>query len=330
MAATGAHRLNYVIGIDAGSTKTDAIVANLEGRPLGAGSSGCANWEIVGEKGAADALQDAIRRALDKAGADLTNVRHIHVGAAGLDWPEDEGRLRDALTPFLGDVPLTLENDSYLGARACAPTAHGITVSAGSGVCASYLGAGDEKYFYGYFGELGGGTAIDQLALHAVLRAEDGRGPKTELTSSIPKATGHASVRDLLHALTREGYTLTHTIIRPSLFDTAARGDSVAIDVVTTFGRELGLMATNLIMKYRLKGSASYVIASGSLFTRTGPLLFDVFRRIVHGADDSATVLLSDRPAVAGAVRVALNACGSKTNGDWESISSTYQGALHA
>ncbi|HEV3192652.1 MAG TPA: BadF/BadG/BcrA/BcrD ATPase family protein [Polyangiaceae bacterium] len=330
MPTSRTDRLNYVVGIDAGTTKTDAVVANLEGRPLGAGSSGCANWEVVGEKGAADALEEAIRRALGKAAADLTSVRHVHIGAAGLDWPEDEARLRNALAPFLRDVPLTLENDSYLGARACAPAAHGITVSAGSGVCASYLGAGGEKYFYGYFGELGGGTAIDQLTLHAILRAEDGRGPKTELTSSIPKATGHASVQDLLHALTRKGYVLAHTVIRPSLFDTAARGDPVAIDVVTTFGRELGLMATNLIMKFRLKGNAPCVIASGSLFTRTGPLLFDVFRRVVHGADDSAVVRLNDRPPVAGAVRVALSACGLQTNGNWESISSSYQGALHA
>src|SRR5260370_33249090 len=99
MAATGAHRLNYVIGIDAGTTKTDAVVANLEGRPLGAGSSGCANWELVGEKGAADALEDATRRALYKAGADLTNVRHVHIGAPGLDWRDDEARIHHTPAP---------------------------------------------------------------------------------------------------------------------------------------------------------------------------------------------------------------------------------------
>jgi N-acetylglucosamine kinase-like BadF-type ATPase len=317
-----------VIGVDAGSTKTDALVADLEGRPLGAGRSGGANWELVGEAGAAEALRAAICGALGEAKADLSEIGHIHVGAAGLDWPEDEGRLRGALQPFLGDVPLTLENDSYLGARACAPAAHGITVSAGSGVCASYLGPSGEKYFYGYFGELGGGTAIDQLVIFAILRAEDGRGPKTELTWSIPKATGHASVRDLLHALTREDYTLAHTVIRPSLFETASRGDRVAVDVVTTFGRELGLLATNLILKYGLE--APCVVASGSLFTRTGPLLFDVFRRFVHQTDPAAHVLLNDRPPVAGAVRVALHSCGAQTQGAWETTSWAYEGALRA
>src|SRR5260370_2720896 len=90
MPGSRTDRLNYVIGIDAGTTKTDAVVANLEGRPLGAGSSGCANWELVGEKGAADALEDATRRALDKAGADLTHLRPLHIGAAVLDCPGDD------------------------------------------------------------------------------------------------------------------------------------------------------------------------------------------------------------------------------------------------
>jgi len=321
--------LSYVIGVDGGSTKTDAVVANLEGRPLGTGRRGCANWEIVGEAGAAETIIDAVRCALDRAKVDLSKVLHVHIAGAGLDWPEDDGRLRGALGPFLGNVPLTLENDSFLGVRACAPAAYGITVSAGSGVCASYLGARGEKYFYGYYGELGGGTAIDQLTLQAIIRAEDGRGPETSLTTTIPQATGHASVNALLRALTREGYEIPHTAIRPSLFQTAAQGDTVAIDVVKTFGRELALLATNLIRKRALRDTRPWVVASGSLFTRTGSLLFDVFRGLVSEADPGAQVKLNDRPPVAGAVRAALHALGVHTSSTWEAISGSYEVALN-
>src|SRR5580704_17385108 len=271
--------LSHVIGVDGGSTKTDAVVANREGHPKGAGRAGCANWELAGEKAAVEAIVGAIRSALDRADIDLGEVGHIHMGLSGLDWPDDDGRLRAALEPHLGAIPLSLENDSFLGVRAATQSARGVTVSAGSGVCASYLGAEGQKYFYGYFGELGGGTAIDDLALHAVLRAEDGRGPKTALSTAIPTATGHSSVVALLRAMTRDSYSLSHTTIRPSLFQTAAAGDPVAVEVVTTFGRELALLATNLIRKYGLVGAGANVVASGSLFARTGPLLFDVFRQ---------------------------------------------------
>jgi hypothetical protein len=85
-----------------------------------------------------------------------------------------------------------------------------------------------------------------------------------------------------------------------------------------------------LIRKYRLEGTGAYVVASGSLFTRTGPLLLDVFRRQVHDVDPSAKVKMNDRPPVAGAVRAALQACGAETNGSWETTSASYEGVLNA
>ena len=323
-------RTNYVIGVDAGATKTEAIVANREGHPVGAGRSGCGNWEVVGEKSAADTIYDAIRQALERARVNLSQVRNAHMGLAGLDWPEDEPRLRNALAHHLGTLPMTLENDAFLGTRACTPGGDGIAVAAGSGVCSSYLGASGEKYVYGYFAELGGGFPIDQLALHAIIRAEDGRGPKTALTAAVLAATGHDSVADLLRVLTRKAYTLSHTAIRPAVFQTAVSGDPVAIQIVSSFGRELGLLATNLIDKFALAGTSPFVVASGSLFTRTGPLLFDVFEGTVHRGDASARVRLNRRPPVAGAVRYALQSWGVQSNADWETTSSSYEGALDA
>jgi N-acetylglucosamine kinase-like BadF-type ATPase len=323
--------LSYVIGVDGGATKTEAIVANRDGHAVGAGRSGCGNWEIVGEVSAAETIFASIQQALTRANIDLSQVRNAHMGLAGLDWPEDEQRLRGALERFLGKLPITLENDAFLGTRACAPHADGVAVSAGSGVCSSYIGPGGEKYLYGYFAELGGGFPIDTSALCAIIRAEDGRSPKTALTAAMLNATGHRSVADLLHAMTRESYTLAHTVVRPPVFRTAAEGDPVAVAIVREFGRELGLLATNLIRKYELAGTAPFVVASGSLFTRTGPLLFDAFRDVVKAADKSARVELSRRPPVAGAVRAALEGWGHEaSSSNWEATSSAYEGALNA
>jgi hypothetical protein len=41
-------------------------------------------------------------------------------------------------------------------------------------------------------------------------------------------------------------------MMRPPLFQTAESGDPVAVGVVSAFGSDLGLLATNLIRKYRL------------------------------------------------------------------------------
>jgi N-acetylglucosamine kinase-like BadF-type ATPase len=322
--------LSYVIGVDGGSTKTEAAVSDLSGLMLGTGKSGCSNWEVVGEAKAAQSIFEAMRQALEAAKVELASVSHVHLGLSGLDWPDDEPRIRRALGNLVGDVRMTLENDAYLGVRACTGDGKGITVSAGSGVCSSYLGNAGEKYFYGYFGELGGGINIDRLALQALIRAEDGRGLKTALTPAMLKATGHATVAELLYALTRKAYSLNHTAVRPPLFATARDGDPVATGIVTSFGRELGLLATNLIEKFGLSGRAPQIVASGSLFTRTGSQLFDAFRERVLTADPTALTILATRAPVVGAVRGALEACGLETEKNWDSISSSYRGAFNA
>src|SRR5207237_8631187 len=113
------------------------------------------------------------------------------------------------------------------------------------------------------------------------------------------------------------------TVLRPPGFRIAAIGDPVAVSIVAAFGRELGLLATNLIKKYELAGTSPFVVASGSLFTRTGPLLFESFRDFVKAADPHARVELSRRPPVAGAVRAALQGCGVGATGTWEAASSS-------
>src|SRR5262249_51925372 len=130
--------------------------------------------------------------------------------------------------------------------------------------------------------------------------------------------------------LTRKAYSLGHTVIRPALFTTARDGDAVAGSVVATFGKELALLATNLIHKFGLAGQAPDVVASGSLFTKTGPLMVDVFREEIFAVDSGARVMLANRPPVAGAVRAALGACGVETSQVWNRLGVSYEGAIHA
>src|SRR5262249_20230481 len=138
------------------------------------------------------------------------------------------------------------------------------------------------------------------------------------------------SAAALLRGMTRDGFVAPHAAVRPPLFQTAAEGDPVAVSVVLSVGRGLGLLATDLMRKFALTGTAPYMGASGSLFTKTGPLLFETFKSVVHEADGRARVKLNDRPPVAGAVRAALDSRGIETTGHWERTSSTYEGALDA
>ena len=67
----GGRPMTLVLGIDGGGTKTHAVVADSEGTVRGFATSGPANWEVVGLRGAGESLREASRRALEAAGAEV-------------------------------------------------------------------------------------------------------------------------------------------------------------------------------------------------------------------------------------------------------------------
>ncbi len=315
--------MRLVVGVDGGSTKTLAAVSDLNGDLRGVGRQGGSNWEGVGADRAAEVITRAAKTALAMAGAGLREVAHGHMALAGVDWPEDGPRLEGALRGTGWRCPLTIENDAFGTLRACAPEGHGIGATAGSGICCCIIQPDGEKYFYGAFTDLGGGIDINAQVFQAVLRAEDGRGQPTALTQELLAATGHRTVMDLAYDAHRRGTYVSKRMTDPILFRCARAGDAVAVDIVTRFGRELALAASNLIRRYGLEKKDPVVAAAGSLFLKTGPLLFDVFRQAVLETAPRARLIRADQPPVMGALRGALSAVVPGRPGVWERVRQT-------
>jgi N-acetylglucosamine kinase-like BadF-type ATPase len=315
--------MQIVAGVDGGSTKTVALISDLEGHVIGAGRAGPSNHELIGHAKAAESVRLAVEAALAHAHRQARDLVFAHMGLSGQDWAEDEVQMRAALAPWLGATRLALENDAFLGVRACTPDARGITVSAGSGVCCSLIRENGTKYCYGYHADLGGGIDIDARTMHAVVRSQDGRGPPTELTAALLTSLGFATVPDMLHAISRRGYEASHRLVRPALFGAAEGGDPIARRIVEDFGRELALFATNLVYKEGLGALPVDVVATGSLFVKTGALLFSTFKTCVRAAAARASIHLADQEPAVGAVRAALAACGVGGRAPWHELKRT-------
>lgn len=306
-----------LVGVDGGNTKTLALVCDLDGRPLGFGNGGSSNWEGLGAEQAAAVIAEVVGQALAAAGRERGEIGWAHMGLAGVDWPEDVPRMQTALVQAGWECELSLENDAFSAIRVCTTTGYGIGVTAGTGVASGIIRPDGEKLFYGAFTDLGGGFGINQAVIHAVLRSEDGRGEPTALAPALLAATGHPTVTDLAYAMHRRSVTPQSSALRPTLFSVAAQGDPVAVRIVTHFGRELALCATNLIRRYKLEREEIEVVAAGTLFMRTGPLLYDVFRARLAEAAPRAKPILADCPPLMGAVRGALMLSGRDTPQAW-------------
>src|SRR5213082_763497 len=88
-------RMQCVLGVDGGNTKTIALVASLDGTILGAGRGGCGDiyaaeagtkWPDSAAAAVAN-IEYAVRSALQAAQIDTSDIVTGVFNMAGADWP---------------------------------------------------------------------------------------------------------------------------------------------------------------------------------------------------------------------------------------------------
>ncbi|MDR1393905.1 MAG: hypothetical protein LBJ62_08070 [Bifidobacteriaceae bacterium] len=106
----------YALGIDAGRTKTLAVVVDWSGRVLGHGAGGPDNWGAVGLDRAACSLSDAVHQAITAAQLRLPSVGSAFAGVAGVVTDGDRQLARGLLAPVLAGARLEVDHDCRGGA----------------------------------------------------------------------------------------------------------------------------------------------------------------------------------------------------------------------
>jgi len=113
-----------------------------------------------------------------------------------------------------------------------------------------------------------------------------------------------------------------------SLFARTQSDGPVAVSIVVGFAKELALLATNLIRRRKLEDRSVCVVASGSLFNKTGPLMFSVFEDEVlrsiegvlvpAGLERAPVELVLEQLVAAPSLRASLNVSAASTiDPDW-------------
>ncbi|MEV5953363.1 BadF/BadG/BcrA/BcrD ATPase family protein [Streptomyces sp. NPDC051987] len=192
-----------VVGIDAGGTRTRAVLADADaGRTLGEGVAGPGNALTVPSAELAGHLAEAVASAVPTA--ERARVAAVVGGFAGAarspDAEPGRARARAALTAALtrlgiGDAAVEVYSDIE-AAFAGAPgrPADGLALVAGTGAVAARIEGralvatcGGDGWL---LGDDGGGFWIGREAVRAALRAADGRGRATALTAAVGQALG--------------------------------------------------------------------------------------------------------------------------------------------
>lgn len=299
--------MSYVLGIDAGGTKTVCQFADTSGEILAEARRGGANLQAIGEFEVEKVLHDVMEEAI---GDRDVRPEAICLGIAGVDRPDDAAAVSAIMRRIGYKAKLLVVNDALVALEAGAPDQPGVVVIAGTGSIA--YGRNDRNEAaraggWGYMlGDEGSGYWIGRAALRAVLRESDRRGPATQLTPLLLNYYGVARAQDLIHQV-------YHGTLRPAAIASLAQcvqgaftgGDAVAIGILRGSADQLESSAISVATRLGLVGSDFPFVLSGGIFRAVPWLEAELGRRLPHVAPKSRTLLLNVEPA-SGAVRLAL------------------------
>lgn len=318
------------VGVDGGGTRTVALVGSRSDRVLGRGVAGPSNPQAVGFDAAAEqivtAIQTALRSAvegghqvarspaglvLDEGRIDSApGVRQMTLGVAGCGRVPDRERLAALVAGRLGVTRASIRvvTDVSLLLPA-ANLSFGVALVAGTGSSAFGI-APDGRIAsaggWGYLlGDDGSAFEVGRHALRAVLRAEDGLGPPTRLTSALKEELDVNHPRDLIRVVYQSrAPRATIADLAPIVVAVARDGDATARQIVGRAGEVLGRLAGAVARRLAL-GSEATVVGTGGLL-QAGDLILDPLKRSLARAGLS-DFRLSEAESAIGALRLATD-----------------------
>jgi N-acetylglucosamine kinase-like BadF-type ATPase len=305
----------FFLGVDVGSSKTHAIIADTTGNIAGFGESGAGNHETVGYEGLARAICRAANGACSAAGIQLEQVCGAGFGVAGYDWPSERESTLNAIAQLGLSCRFEAVNDAVLGLLAGTEEGWGITVVSGTGC--NCWGWDKTRQKIGrvtgngaWMGEAAGASELVNQAVKAVAYEWSRRGPTTELSPAFVKRTGAQSLDDLLDGLNTERYRIDASAA-PLVFAVAREGDSVALDLIRWAGKELGELVEAVVRQLEFERTAFDLVMVGSMFLG-GPLLIDAMRDKILASAPEARLVNLTKPPVIGAVILGIEQAGRK------------------
>lgn len=321
--------MRHVVGVDGGTTKTIALVADDRGCVLGAGRGGNSNWTGADVEQPMSVVVNTVRNALAQAALTGEDVSIGVCCLAGADWPEDYERRHAVLARSGIAQRVVVKNDAIAGWRAGTRDTFGVVVTAGTGTNTAIITPAGEEWLYGYYAAFSGAVDIAQDAIDAVLRQEDGRGQPTALTPLVLECLSCPHPDDVLKAIIADQLARERVLaLCPLVFEAAYCGDQVASDIIVKHGLALAEYATAGIKRFDMQDLAFDVVLAGSVYKGKGPLLIDTITQAVHRVAPRARIVRTEREPAIGSVLLAYDALGIQVSDEmYTNLEKTVPGA---
>lgn len=304
--------MRYFLGIDVGSSKTHALIADETGQCIGFGKAGGGNHQNAGYDGLAYVLKRSFEGACQRSGIGEDLIAGAGFGIAGYDFPSEREDHLQAIGHLGLSCPVEIINDGANGLISGTSQGVGVNVTAGSGTnCRGRNRNGKEGRIVGngpVFGEFGGAIEIVYRAMQVVNYAWIKRIPPTKLTKIFLEATGAKDEIDLVEGLSNEYYHL-FPFIAVEVVNAAREGDPAALDVIQWSGEELGWLAISVARQIEMENDEIEIVQSGSVF-EAGEIITGPMQNIVMKHLPKAKLVRLDGPPVVGPLMLGIQMAG--------------------
>jgi N-acetylglucosamine kinase-like BadF-type ATPase len=295
--------MRYVIGIDAGGTKTVGLLADEAGHVVAEARGSGANLQTHGELEVEKVFHGVMETLTEQHPASA-----VCLGIAGVDRPRDENAIRNILRRLGHRETARVVNDAVIALTAGAPDGVGIVLLAGTGSIAygaDRHGHSARSGGYGFIlADEGSGYWLGHQALRAAVRAADGRGPATAMEAMLFEHLQVRTVSELVPLVYVRGLP-KHRIasLAPFVQGAADAGDAVASGLLVLAGHELSLAVRSVAARLSFDDGAFPVVLAGGVFKACPSL--EAMLGTALALPGARPARLTDEPA-RGAVTLAL------------------------
>lgn len=302
------HHTTIILGIDGGASKTVAILADGQGKPIARYQTAGTNKQVSGIQATLTHLYNVIEGVFRQADLPMQRVASACFGLSGVDRPSDITLMRSWADSYQIAERLTIVNDARLVLAAGTPDGHGVGLICGTGSIAFGRkpdGEMSRAGGWGYIlGDEGSGYDIAIQAMRAATQAIDGRGTAFVLRDALMEKWHITNPQDLIPFVYEHPNIRQHMLEVPLIVsDLAEIGDSHSVAILDHAAQQLADIA--VAAARQLKSSSTFPLAiAGSVILKT-PLLQQALRECIqcHGYTAEPITPVED-PAL-GALRLA-------------------------
>ncbi|MBO3800129.1 MAG: hypothetical protein FGF52_03650 [Candidatus Brockarchaeota archaeon] len=311
--------MKYVIGVDGGGTKTEAVLLTTDGEIVSYVEKGPSNHHNVGIEKARKTVEEACLEVVRKAGVSSRDVEIVVASMAGLDCSLDFKALEEAMAGFpIGRIILV--HDSMAALYATNAGGESAIIIAGTGSSTAGINSRGEYARAGGWGYLladeGSGFYIAKKGVVAALMEYEGRGPSTLITKLLMERLNAKTPDEIIwHVYTKGMSIVEFAKLAPLVTEAARNGDKVAIGILCDAARELANTLGGVIRKLRMVDDEFPIGLIGGVF-KAGELITNPLKDEIKKLAPRAYLTSPRFPPVAGACLIALEKIGVRLTGD--------------